>query len=62
MIGREDKKANELFFICSLIDLIARKTKNKRILVVEKLGKEKIEKMHPWVMERVLLYERVLKV
>lgn len=46
MIGREDKKANDLFFTCSLIDYIARKTKNKRILIVQKLGKEKIEKIY----------------
>lgn len=30
MIGREDPKENDLFFTCSLIDYIARKTKNKR--------------------------------
>lgn len=46
MIGREDKKANDLFFTCSLIDYIARKTKNKRRFVVEKLDKEKIEKIY----------------
>lgn len=46
MIGREDKKANDLFFLCSLIEYIARKTKNKRIIVVKGLGKEKIEKIY----------------
>ena len=46
MIGREDKKSNDLFFICSLIDYIARKTKNKRAVVVEKLGKERIKKIY----------------
>lgn len=46
MIGREDKKSNDLFFICSLIDYIARKTKNKREVVVEKLGKERIKKIY----------------
>ena len=30
MTGREDQKSNDLFFTCSLIDYIARKTKNKR--------------------------------
>lgn len=29
MTGREDQKANDLFFTCSLIDYIARKTKNQ---------------------------------
>lgn len=37
MIGREDQKANDLFFTCSLIDYIARKTKNKRVDVVDAL-------------------------
>jgi len=45
MIGREDKKTNDLFFTCSLIDYIARMTKNKRRFVVEKIGREQIEKI-----------------
>ena len=28
--AREDRKDNDLFFVCGLIDYIARKTKNKR--------------------------------
>jgi len=28
MIRREEKKSNDLFYVCSLIDYIARKTKN----------------------------------
>ena len=31
MTGREDKKNNDLFFVCSLIEYISRKTTNKRI-------------------------------
>lgn len=46
MIGREEKKDNDLFFTCSLIDYIARKTKNKRNIVVQKLGKHKLEKIY----------------
>ena len=46
MIGREDKKENDLFFTCSLIDYIARKTKNKRAAVVNALGKTTIEKIY----------------
>ncbi|MDF2612351.1 MAG: hypothetical protein K0S71_137 [Clostridia bacterium] len=46
MIGREDKKTNDLFFVCSLIDYIARNTKNRRSYVVKKLGKERIEKIY----------------
>lgn len=44
--GRENKKDNDLFFTCSLIDYIARKTKNTRVDVVDVLGKEKIEKIY----------------
>ena len=38
-IGRESQKDNDLFFTCSLIDYIARKTKNKRVVVVNTLEK-----------------------
>ncbi len=46
MIGREDKKSNDLFFTCSLIDYIARKTKNKRADVVNALGGKRIAKIY----------------
>jgi hypothetical protein len=46
MIGREDKKSNDLFFTCSLIAYIARKTKNKPVDVVNKLGKKTLEKIY----------------
>ncbi len=29
MTGREDKQGNDLFFVCSLIEYLARKTKNQ---------------------------------
>lgn len=45
-IGRENAKDNDLFFTCSLIDYIARKTKNHRVDVVNALGKERIEKIY----------------
>lgn len=45
-IGREDQKDNDLFFTCSLIDYIARKTKNTRSDVVTQLGKERLEKIY----------------
>lgn len=35
-----------MFFTCSLIDCIARKTKNKRVDVVDSLGRETIEKIY----------------
>lgn len=46
MTGREDPKANDLFFTCSLIEYIGRKTKNKRVYVVDKLGKTTITKIY----------------
>ena len=44
--GREHAKENDLFFTCSLIDYIARKTKNKRNVVVNAIGKKQIEKIY----------------
>ena len=38
-LGREDKKDNDLFYTCSLIDYISRKTKNIRADVVNQLGR-----------------------
>lgn len=38
----ENQKDNDLFFVCSLIEFIARKTKNTKKCIIEKLGKEKI--------------------
>ena len=46
MTGRENSKENDLFFTCSLIEYIARKTKNKRADVVNALGKPIIEKIY----------------
>lgn len=46
MTGREDKKANDLFFTCSLIAYIARKTKNRPRDIVDFLGRETIEKIY----------------
>lgn len=42
----ETIEENNLFFTCSLIEYIARKTKNTKKLVVEKLGKENIRKIY----------------
>lgn len=46
MNGREDRKEYELFFTCSLIEYIARQTKNKRSAVVNSLGRVMIEKIY----------------
>lgn len=40
------KKKDDLFFTCSLIEYIARKTKNTKKVVVEKLGRERIKKIY----------------
>lgn len=42
----ENQKDNDLFFTCSLIEHIARKTKNTKKYVIEKLGKEIINKIY----------------
>jgi len=43
MNGREEKDSNNLFFLCSLIEYMGRKTKNHRSVVVNALGKEKLQ-------------------
>lgn len=44
--GRESEKDNDLFFVCSLIDYIARETKNTRAKIVNTLGKKNLEKIY----------------
>ena len=39
------QKQNDLFYTCSLIDYIAKKTKNVRADIVNQLGKVRIEKI-----------------
>ncbi len=46
MNGREEQKDNDLFYTCSLIDYIARQTKNTRTVVVNQLGKTRLEKIY----------------
>ena len=45
----ENQKDNDLFFVCSLIELIARKTKNTKKYIIKKLGKEQIKKIYIWL-------------
>lgn len=40
------RKRTTCFFTCSLIDYIARKTQNKRVDVVDKLGEKRLEKIY----------------
>ena len=46
LVGRESRKDNDLFYTCSLIDYIARKTKNTRRCIVDALGVERIAKIY----------------
>lgn len=46
MTGRENQKENDLFFTCSLIEYMARKTKNHRNAVVNFLGRKRIQKIY----------------
>ncbi|KIR03367.1 hypothetical protein P261_02182 [Lachnospiraceae bacterium TWA4] len=39
-----NKEKNDYFYLCSLIEYIARKTKNKRRVIVNALGKDGIKK------------------
>ena len=41
----ESQTDNDLFYTCSLIEYIARKTKNSKKEIVEKMGYEKIKKI-----------------
>ena len=42
----ESQEDNNLFFVCSLIEFIARKTKNTKKNIIEKLEFEKINKIY----------------
>ena len=55
--GRESKKDNDLFYTCSLIDYIARKTKNTRVDVVNTLGKKNLDKIY----DLAEVYKRLIK-
>ena len=46
MTGREDRKENDLFYTCSLIEYIGRKTKNTRAAVINALGRSRISKIY----------------
>ena len=46
MTGREKKEHNDLFFVCSLIEYIGRKTKNHRNVVVNAIGQKKLQHLY----------------
>lgn len=60
MVGREEKIDNDIFFVCGLIDYIARKTKNKRKVVVNALGTEKL--LHIYNLADVYHSENIDKI
>lgn len=46
MIGREPKRHNDLFYLCSLIEYMARATKNRNRVIVNALGEERLNKIY----------------
>ena len=48
MTGRENPNENDLFFVCSLIDYIGRKTKNYRSTVVNALGMQELQHLYDY--------------
>ncbi len=42
----EPQEQNDLFFVCSFIEYIARATHNKKEYIVKKIGKDKINKIY----------------
>ena len=45
MTGRENENENNLFFLCSLIEYISRKTRNHRNVVVNSIGKDDLQRI-----------------
>ena len=60
MTEREEKRDNDLFYLCSLIEYIGRKTKNYRSTVVNLLGKNELT--HIWDYADVYHSENIDKV
>lgn len=42
----EPQNENDLFFVCSFVEYISRKTRNKKSYVLEKIGKETLQKIY----------------
>lgn len=42
----EPQNENDLFFVCSFVEYIARKTNNKKSYIVKKIGKELLQKIY----------------
>ncbi|MBR1485454.1 MAG: hypothetical protein IJ612_07175 [Prevotella sp.] len=48
MSGREEQKANDLFFLCSLIEYIGRRTCNYRSMVVNAMEREELKHIYDY--------------
>ena len=48
MNGREERRANDLFFVCSLIEYIGRRTHNLRSTVVNALGRDELRHIYEY--------------
>lgn len=59
-MNNEPQKENDLFYTCSLLEFIARKTKNSKRQTVEKIGIDKIKKIYD--VAEVLHTENIEKV
>lgn len=58
--GREQQKMNNLFFLCGLIEYVARKTKNERKVIINALGRKGL--MHFFDFADVFHCENIDKV
>lgn len=55
-----DNQKNDLFYVCSLIEFLGRKTKNKRAEIVKILGKKELQRqMELAEVNHSLTFERV---
>lgn len=55
-----DKQRNDFFYVCSLIEYIARKTNNRRGLIVERMGQCGVQKeVHDAEVNHCLSFEQV---
>lgn len=55
-----EKEKNDFFYVCSLIEFIARQTQNERGVIAEAIGKKGIEKLlHDAEVNHCLSFEQV---
>lgn len=55
-----EKEKNDFFYVCSLIEFIARRTQNERGVITEAIGKSGIEKLlHDAEVNHCLSFEQV---